>query len=56
MTADLFFWFYDWNFEILGACNTPLERYFQDLSSGILKAPKFLKFQLLNQKNKFAVV
>jgi hypothetical protein len=38
------FLFYDGNFKILGACNTPLERYFQDLSSGILKAPKFLKF------------
>jgi hypothetical protein len=34
----------------MGACNTPLERYFQDLSNGILKAPKFLKLQLLNQK------
>jgi hypothetical protein len=31
----LFFWFYDCNFETLGACNTPLERCFQDLSSGI---------------------
>jgi hypothetical protein len=31
------------NIEILGACNTLLERYFQDLSSSILKAPKFLK-------------
>jgi hypothetical protein len=27
-----------------------LERYFQDLFSGILKAPKFLKIQLVNQK------
>jgi hypothetical protein len=27
------------------ACNTPLERYFQDLSSSILKAPKLSKFQ-----------
>jgi hypothetical protein len=33
----------------MGACNTPLEKYFQNLSSGILKAPKFLKFQLVNQ-------
>jgi hypothetical protein len=56
MTADLFFGFYDWNFEIMGAYNTPLEKYFQDLSSGILNAPKFLKFQLLNQKNKSTVV
>jgi hypothetical protein len=38
-TANLFFWFYDCNAEILGACNTPLERYFQDLSSSISKAP-----------------
>jgi len=33
-----------------------LERYSQDHSSGILKSPKFLKFQLVNQENKFAVV
>jgi hypothetical protein len=52
MTADFSFWFYDCNFELLGACNTPLERYFQDLSNGILKAPKFLKLQLVNQKKK----
>jgi hypothetical protein len=39
------FWFYDCNFEIMGACNTPLERYFQDLSNGILKAPEFLELQ-----------
>jgi hypothetical protein len=43
-------------FEIPGACNTLLERYSQDLSNGILKAPKFLNFQLVNQKNKFAFV
>ena len=40
------FCFYTCNFEILGACNTPLERYFQ----GIIKKPKFLKFQLVNPK------
>jgi hypothetical protein len=34
----------------MGACNIPLERYFQDLSIGILHAPKFLEFQLVNQK------
>ena len=34
----------------MGACNILLERSIQDLSSGILKAPKFLKFQLVNQK------
>ena len=44
------------NFKILEACNTPFERYFQDLSNDILKAPKFLKFELVNQKNKFVVV
>jgi hypothetical protein len=48
----LFFWFYDCNFEILGPCNIPLERYFQDLSSSKLKSPKSLKFQLVNQKKK----
>jgi hypothetical protein len=51
-TADFSFLFYNCNFKILGACNTPLERYFQNLSSGILKAPKFLKLQLVNQKRK----
>ena len=35
---------------LLGACNTPLGKYFQDISTIILKAPKFLKFELLNQK------
>jgi hypothetical protein len=33
-----------------------LEKYFQDLFSGVLKAPKFLIFQLVNQKNKFTFV
>jgi hypothetical protein len=33
------------------ACNTPLARCFQDLSNGILQAPKFLK-----PKTKSAVV
>ena len=33
-----------------GACNTPLERLFQDLSNGMSKAPKFLKLQLVNNK------
>jgi hypothetical protein len=36
----------------LGACNTPLERYFQDLSSGMLETFKFLQFELINQKKK----
>jgi hypothetical protein len=35
---------------MLGACNTPLERYFQEISSNLLKAPNFLKFHLVNQK------
>jgi hypothetical protein len=29
MTANLFFLFYNYNFEIFGARNTPLERYFK---------------------------
>jgi len=52
----IFFWFHGYNFEILGTCNTPLERYFQDLSSGILKTPKILNFLLVNQENKNAFV
>jgi hypothetical protein len=42
---------YDCNVGMLGACNTPLERCFQDLSSTILKAPKFLTFELVNYNN-----
>ena len=34
----------------MGACNTPLEKYFQDLSSCKLKTPEFLKLHLVNQK------
>jgi hypothetical protein len=34
----------------MGACNIPLGRYFQDISSGTLKAPNFKKLQLVNQK------
>jgi hypothetical protein len=49
-TANFSLLVYDCKIKILGACNTPLERYFQDLSSGILKASKFLKLQLVNQK------
>ena len=40
----------DCNFWNLGACTILLERYSQDLTNGILQAPKFLEFQLLNQK------
>jgi hypothetical protein len=47
--CKLFFLFHDSSFKLFGACNTPLERCFQDLSSGILKAPKFLKFELVNK-------
>ena len=39
----------------MGACNILLERSIQDLSSGILKAPKFLKFQLVNQKKQICI-
>jgi hypothetical protein len=31
-----------------------LERYFQDLSNGILQAPVFQELQLIEQKHKFA--
>ena len=37
-------------------CSIPLERYLQDLSRDISRAPKILKFQLTNQKNKSAVM
>jgi hypothetical protein len=56
-TANYSFLFYDCTFKILGACNAPFERCFPKLSSGILKAPKFLKLQLVTQeKKKFVVV
>jgi hypothetical protein len=55
-TAIFSIFFYDYNFKILGACNTPLERYFQYLCSSIAKAPKLLKLQLVNKKNKFVVI
>ena len=32
------------------ACNIPLERYFQNLSNGILHDPKFLNFLVINPK------
>jgi hypothetical protein len=47
-----FFCFAAANLIFLCAGNTPLERYFQDLSNGILKAIKFLEFMLVNQKKK----
>ena len=36
-------------------CNIPLEIYFQDLSKGIIQAPKFQTYQLVDQNNKFAL-
>jgi hypothetical protein len=36
----------------LGACNTPLERYLQNLFRGMLKTPNFLKFELVKKKKK----
>jgi len=36
---------FDWNFWNFGACDIPLEKYFQDLSNCISHAPKFQKFQ-----------
>ena len=56
MIANISFLFYDCNFEILEACNTPLEKYFQDLFSCILKASKFLNHQLVNPKNKIVFI
>ena len=32
-----------------GACDILLEWYFQDISNGILQAPKYLKCQLVSQ-------
>ena len=37
-------------------CNTPLERCFQDLSNGVLQAPKFQKFQLVKPKRSCSCV
>ena len=34
----------------MGACDIPLQKYFQDLSNGILLAPKYLKCQLVSQE------
>jgi hypothetical protein len=49
-TTNFSFSFCDYNFKYFGTCNTPLERCFQDLSNGILQAPKFQKFQLVKPK------
>ena len=54
-TTDFSFLIYESNFNHLGACNIPLERYFQDLSNGILHALKFQKLQSQIQKNKTTV-
>ena len=42
---QILFWNCDCNFRNFGACYILLERSFQDLSNGILHAPKFLKLQ-----------
>jgi hypothetical protein len=45
----------NYNFWSLGACNIPLERswkYFQELSNGILQAPKCSKITVEKNKNK----
>ena len=39
-----------------GAINIPLERYFENLSNGMFHAPRYLEFQLLNQRIKYVVV
>ncbi len=48
--------FDDYKFRCLGACDIPLERYFQDLSSGISHAPKHVILQLQNENKIFVVV
>ena len=42
-------------FKRFGVCNILLEIYFQNLSNGILQASKIQTFQLVGQKNKFAL-
>jgi hypothetical protein len=44
------------NFKHFGAWNLLLKDYYQDLSNGLLHAPKFLKSQSLNENNNFAIV
>ena len=49
-TTKISFSFCDNKFKCLGACDIPLERYFQDLPNGILRASKYLKCQLVSQE------
>jgi hypothetical protein len=46
MTTIFSFLFCDYNVNLFGTCNIPLERCFQYLSNGILQAPIFQTFQL----------
>ena len=50
-----FFSFCNCKFQRFGACNISLEGTFQELSNGVLHAPKFLKFQLLNSSKKISI-
>ena len=52
MTTIFSFLFCNCNVGNYGACSTPLEGCLQDLSNGILQAPKFQEFQLVEPKNK----
>jgi hypothetical protein len=49
-TTYFVFLFCNYSFKFLGTHNTPLERCFEDLSNGILQAPKFQKSQLIKPK------
>ncbi len=51
----MFFLFATAIFKSSRACNIPSKMYSQDLSNGILQAPKFQTFQLVDQKNKSAL-
>ena len=50
MTINFYFSFCDCKIKCFGACDIPLEKYFQDLSNGVLQDPKYLKCQLVSQE------
>jgi hypothetical protein len=49
-TTNFSFSFCNYGVRFFGMCNTPLRKYFQDLSNGLLQAPKFQKIQLVKPK------
>ena len=49
------FWSYDRNFEIMGACYTPLERCFQDFSKRYIKSPHILKISVGKPKKQIYI-